>query len=43
MRIIIADDHPLFRSALGHAVARVWDGAEVIEAGSASEARPELN
>ena len=42
MRIIIADDHPLFRTALGHAVARVWDAGTVIEASSAAEARREL-
>ncbi|MEL6878794.1 MAG: response regulator transcription factor [Pseudomonadota bacterium] len=42
MRIIIADDHPLFRTALSHAVAKVWSDAEVIEASSASAARAEL-
>lgn len=42
MRIVIADDHPLFRTALGHAVARVWEGADVIEASSAQEARERL-
>lgn len=42
MRVIIADDHPLFRTALSHAVAKVWPGADVIEAGSASEARAAL-
>lgn len=42
MRIIIADDHPLFRAALRHAVTRVWDGAEVVEASSAAEARAAL-
>ena len=41
-RIIIADDHPLFRTALSHAVAKVWDGAEVVEASSAGDARSEL-
>ncbi len=41
-RIIIADDHPLFRTALSHAVAKVWDGAEVVEASSAGAARAEL-
>lgn len=39
MRIIIADDHPLFRTALSHAVTKVWPEGDVIEAGSASEAR----
>ncbi|MBH5321953.1 response regulator transcription factor [Aurantiacibacter sediminis] len=41
-RIIIADDHPLFRAALGHAVASVWPDATVIEASSAGEARAAL-
>lgn len=41
-RIVIADDHPLFRSALAHAVARVWPGAAVFEASSAAEARAAL-
>ena len=42
MRIIIADDHPLFRTALGHAVAKVWEGADIVEASSAGSARSEL-
>ena len=42
MRIIIADDHPLFRSALAHAVGRVWADAAIIEASSAAEARAAL-
>ena len=37
-RIIIADDHPLFRTALSHAVGKVWPEAEVVEAGSAAAA-----
>lgn len=41
-RIVIADDHPLFRSALAHAVGKVWPGAAVIEASSAAEARAAL-
>ncbi|MDJ0642606.1 MAG: response regulator transcription factor [Erythrobacter sp.] len=41
-RIVIADDHPLFRTALSHAVTKVWPGAEVVEAGSAGAARAEL-
>ncbi|NVE95902.1 response regulator transcription factor [Altererythrobacter lutimaris] len=41
-RIVIADDHPLFRTALSHAVTKVWPEAEVVEAGSASAARTEL-
>lgn len=41
-RIIIADDHPLFRTALSHAVGRVWPEAQIIEARSAAEARAAL-
>jgi DNA-binding NarL/FixJ family response regulator len=40
--IIIADDHPLFRSALAHAVGKVWPDAAIIEASSAAEARAAL-
>ena len=42
MRIILADDHPLFRAALRHAVTRVWEGAEVVETSSAAAAREAL-
>ena len=41
-RIVIADDHPLFRSALAHAVGKVWEGGTIIEASSAAEARAAL-
>jgi DNA-binding NarL/FixJ family response regulator len=41
-RVIIADDHPLFRSALAHAVGKVWEGAAIIEASTAAEARTAL-
>ncbi|MFO6445826.1 response regulator [Erythrobacter sp. NE805] len=41
-RIVIADDHPLFRSALAHAVGKVWEGFAIIEASSAAEARAVL-
>ncbi|GAA4049884.1 LuxR C-terminal-related transcriptional regulator [Parerythrobacter jejuensis] len=41
-RIIIADDHPLFRTALSHAVGKVWPDATVIEASSAAAARTEV-
>lgn len=41
-RVVIADDHPLFRSALAHAAGRVWPDAAVIEASSAAEARAAL-
>lgn len=42
MRVVIADDHPLFRSALAHAVAKVWPDAAIIEASTAAEARGAL-
>jgi DNA-binding NarL/FixJ family response regulator len=42
MRVVIADDHPLFRSALAHAVAKVWPDAAIIEASTAAEARAAL-
>jgi len=41
-RVVIADDHPLFRSALAHAVGKVWPEAAIIEASSAAEARAAL-
>ncbi|MCR9180125.1 MAG: response regulator transcription factor [Erythrobacteraceae bacterium] len=41
-RVIIADDHPLFRSALVHAVGKVWPAAAIIEASSAADARAAL-
>lgn len=41
-RIVIADDHPLFRGALAHAVSKVWPDAEIVEASSAAEARTAL-
>ena len=41
-RIIIADDHPLFRTALSHAVGKVWPDAEIVEASSAAQARAEV-
>ena len=40
--IVIADDHPLFRSALAHAAGKVWPEAGIIEASSAAEARAAL-
>ncbi len=42
VRVVIADDHPLFRSALAHAVGKVWPNAAIIEASSAAEARAAL-
>ena len=37
-RLLIADDHPLFRGALREAVSGLFDGAEIVEAGSLDEA-----
>src|ERR1035441_7186819 len=36
-RLVIADDHPLFRDALRHAVAGVMTSAKIDEAGSFDE------
>jgi DNA-binding NarL/FixJ family response regulator len=36
-RLVIADDHPLFRGALREAVAGLFEGTEVAEAGSFDE------
>jgi DNA-binding NarL/FixJ family response regulator len=33
-RLVIADDHPLFRGALREAVSGLFDGAEIVEAGT---------
>lgn len=41
-RLLIADDHPLFRLALAQAVREVVAEAEVVEAGSLAEARAQL-
>ncbi|MEP2100864.1 MAG: response regulator transcription factor [Parasphingorhabdus sp.] len=38
-RIIIADDHPLFRGALCQAVLKLWPQAELVEAETVAEAR----
>lgn len=42
MQIVIADDHPLFRTALSHAVGKVWPEAQIVEANSAGKAREAL-
>lgn len=42
-RIIIADDHPLFRAALKSAVQRAVPGADQIECGSLAEVEVLLN
>jgi len=36
-RIIIVDDHPLFRGALNQALSSALEGAEILEAGSLDE------
>ena len=41
-RLLIADDHPLFRLALTQALRDVMPDAEIIEAGSLREAREAL-
>ena len=38
-RIVVADDHPLFRAALRSAVDKVAPGAEVVECASLAEAK----
>lgn len=38
-RIVVADDHPLFRAALHSAVDKAAPGAEVVECASLAEAR----
>lgn len=40
-RIIIADDHPLMRSAIRGAVEKLWHDTEIIEVPDASAARQE--
>jgi len=42
-RIILADDHPLFRAALGAAVARSAPGRTVVETSSLGETRAALS
>ena len=37
-RLVIADDHPLFRGAMREAVSGLLDNAEIVEAGSFDEA-----
>lgn len=37
LRIVVADDHPLFREALRHALAQGKPGIEISEAGSLAE------
>ena len=42
-RLLIADDHPLFRLALVQALREVVPGSEVLEAGSLAQARERLD
>ena len=42
MRILLADDHPLFRLALAQAVRAVEPGAMVVEAGDFAAAREDI-
>lgn len=42
-RLIIADDHPLFRGALREAVGGLFPGVEIVEAGSFEEVARELD
>jgi DNA-binding NarL/FixJ family response regulator len=37
MQFIIADDHPLFRTAITHTLQQHFDGAQVLEVGSLQE------
>ncbi|WP_119460383.1 response regulator transcription factor [Rhodospirillaceae bacterium SYSU D60014] len=41
-RIVIADDHPLFRDALRQAIAEMLPGAEIAEAGSLDDVQMTL-
>jgi DNA-binding NarL/FixJ family response regulator len=41
-RIVVADDHPLFRDALRLAIVEAWPSAEVVEAGSLEEVEAAL-
>jgi DNA-binding NarL/FixJ family response regulator len=42
-RLVIADDHPLFRGALREAVAGLFDKADIAEAGSFEDITPLLD
>ena len=41
-RIIIADDHPLMRSAIRAAVEKVWPAHDIVEVSDASSAKSEM-
>ena len=36
-RIVVADDHPIFREGLSHLLKRLYDDAEVVQAGTYDE------
>ena len=41
-RIVVADDHPLFRAALKSAVEKASEGAQIVECASLAEAQTAL-
>jgi DNA-binding NarL/FixJ family response regulator len=43
IRIVIADDHPLFRGALRNAIEGGFEGGEILESGSFNEANVLIN
>ena len=38
-RLVIADDHPLFRGALREAISGLFENVEIVEAGSFDDVR----
>ncbi|MEC7452197.1 MAG: DNA-binding response regulator, partial [Pseudomonadota bacterium] len=42
-RILVADDHPLFREALSGALEPYFDNAQILEAGSLDAALAKLS
>lgn len=42
MRILLVDDHPIFRSGLRHLVVEAMPGAQVVEAGDVEQALQQL-
>ena len=42
-RILVADDHPLFREALSGALEPYFENAQIIQAGSLDDALEKLN
>lgn len=43
MKILIADDHPLFRGALQHVVEQSWAGADISTAASVSQLQAQVD